>query len=596
MLARRCLAALTVLMLVGTPLGARALEIPLQPFSTFGFQGSGYSIAVDPATTRAGQPTLLLAANGPANDAFAANDWSFDAAPYLGKRVRLSGEVKTAGVETNASLWMRIDAPTAVAFDNMMTGGRGLTGDHDWTKVSVVLDVPDGATRIHTGGLLIAQHGKLWITAPRLDVVETTVPVTGTTQPRPSQSQVIPVPVPPHVLDAAQRAAAIAALRSAAAPLTTTDPGGASADLGPVERAIGDARIVGLGEATHGTSEFFSMKDRVLRDLVEKKGFTVFAIEAYQPETRAMENYVTTGVGEARVALAGLKFGVWQTTEVLALAQWIRDYDAAPGKHPIVHFAGFDVQSAQVARLAVVDFAKAHDPQIASAIEHAYACLPAALGLDASVLPAGCTEAVASVSGLLAKLGPDLDTAHDARVVEQYATLFGAGSNLGTRRDLAMAENVGWLAETKYPGAKIVVWAHNFHVSSTTLGADRSMGSFLDERYGHAYYRLGFAMDHGTVRASPAVNSRIMAQDLAAALPDSLEAVLRSGGARYFLNLDTLPPSPLRTWLDGGTLEREIGWMYSPAMDNAFYVSTDVRKRFDGLIFIEETHAAHALQ
>ena len=72
--------------------------------------------------------------------------------------------------------------------------------------------------------------------------------------------------------------------------------------------------------------------------------------------------------------------------------------------------------------------------------------------------------------------------------------------------------------------------------------------------------------------------------------------MLRSGGARYFLNLDTLPPSPLRTWLDGGTLEREIGWMYSPAMDNAFYVSTDVRKRFDGLIFIEETHAAHALQ
>jgi erythromycin esterase len=595
MLLRRCAFVLVVLLLGGLPLAARALDIPLQPFATFGFQGSGYSIGLDPTTSRNGQPALRLAANGPAAAEFAANDWSFDATPYYGKRVRLTAAVKTSGVETNASLWMRIDAPAVMAFDNMMNGNRGLTGDHDWTLLSVVLDVPAEATRIHTGGLLLAQHGTMWVAGPRLEVVPATVPVTGTALPRPTAAVNPPVPVAPHVLDAAQRAAVIAALHSAAVPLTTSDPGGATADLGPVERAIGDARIVGLGEATHGTSEFFSMKDRLLRDLVEKKGFTVFAIEAYQPEARAMENYVTTGVGEARVALAGLKFGVWQTTEVLALAQWIRDYNAAPGKHPVVHFAGFDVQSAQVARLAVVDFAKAHDPQTASAIEAAYACLPAALGLDTAALPAGCSEAVASVSGLLAKLAPDLDTMHDVRVVEQYAALFGSGADMGTVRDRAMAENIGWLAETKYPGAKIVVWAHNFHVSSTTLGSARSMGSFLDERYGHAYYRLGFAMDRGTVRASPAVNSRIMAQDLAAALPDSLEAVLREGGARYFLNLDALPPSPLRTWLDGGTLEREIGWMYSPAMDNAFYASTEVRKRFDGLIFIEETHAAHGL-
>ena len=104
----------------------------------------------------------------------------------------------------------------------------------------------------------------------------------------------------------------------------------------------------------------------------------------------------------------------------------------------------------------------------------------------------------------------------------------------GTVRDREMAENIGWLADTKYPGAKIVVWAHNFHVSDTTARG-RSMGSFLAERFGRGYYRLGFAHDRGTVARRPGWAERIGTQALAAALPDSLEAVLREGGARYFL-------------------------------------------------------------
>jgi erythromycin esterase len=101
--------------------------------------------------------------------------------------------------------------------------------------------------------------------------------------------------------------------------------------------------LVGLGEATHGTSEVFSLKDRIYRMLVERMGFTVFAMEMPWLSGRAIDTYVTTGQGNARAILAG-SFAVWNNQEVLDLIEWMRAYDAAPGSHARLRFVGIDIE------------------------------------------------------------------------------------------------------------------------------------------------------------------------------------------------------------------------------------------------------------
>jgi erythromycin esterase len=582
-------AAVLVLGLARVP--ALGEPVAVRTFDTFGFSNGEYVVRIDPAMTYAGAAVLSLRGAGGGANAFGANGWRIALDAYRGKRARLSAAVKTAGVETNASIWLRVDGPTTM-FDNMMPG-RGLTGTHDWTKLTVVLDVPADATAIVGGALLIAPHGQMWVADPRIDIVPASVALTGGAIG--GDETAPPVPTAPHLLDAAQRAAALAALRAAEAPLTTVDPGAVRSDLAPFERAVGDARIVGLGEASHGTSEFFSMKDRLFRDLVEKKGFTVFAIEANEPEAREMERYVTTGAGDPAHALASMYFWTWRTREVLELAKWMRAYNAAAGRHRTLHFAGFDMQEPSVAVASVTAFANERDPSRAAAIAADYACIPPAAKREATSAAEwdGCATSVARASARIAALHPGLDVAHDARIVEQFVAT-RRFTNRGSERDRFMAENVEWLAGSAYRGAKIALWAHNYHISDMSQGGVSTMGSYLYARYGAQYYRLGFAFDRGSIRAFQG-GEGVGPRDVAPALADSVEGLLREAGARYFLDLDGLPASSLRAWLDGGTLEREIGALYSAKTDNGFYLTVNLRERFDGLIFIEQSHAAVAL-
>jgi erythromycin esterase len=127
-------------------------------------------------------------------------------------------------------------------------------------------------------------------------------------------------------------------LRSSAIPLKTTDPEAQLNDMSQLGSVIGSARIVAMGEATHGTREFFQMKHRMLEYLVEKKGFTVFAIEANWPESLAVNDYVLSGKGDPAVALAGMYFWTWNTEEVLDMIRWMRKYNDDPAHDKKVKF------------------------------------------------------------------------------------------------------------------------------------------------------------------------------------------------------------------------------------------------------------------
>src|SRR5947209_4696559 len=116
-------------------------------------------------------------------------------------------------------------------------------------------------------------------------------------------------------------------IRAHAVPLKTVEAGHGFSDMEPLKSIVGDARIVSLGEATHGTREFFQLKHRMLEFLASEMGFTVFSIEATMPEGFDVNEYVLTGKGDPAKALAALGFWTWDTEEVLDMIRWMRTYN-----------------------------------------------------------------------------------------------------------------------------------------------------------------------------------------------------------------------------------------------------------------------------
>lgn len=158
-------------------------------------------------------------------------------------------------------------------------------------------------------------------------------------------------------------------LRTNAVPLKSAEAGNGFADLQPLKKIIGDARLVALGEATHGTREFFQLKHRLLEFLATEMGFTIFAIEANMPEAYRLNDYVLTGAGDPAALLRGMYFWTWDTDEVLQMILWMRRFNES-GKGR-VEFTGFDMQTAVVAIGIVQEFVARHDASLSARMPEA---------------------------------------------------------------------------------------------------------------------------------------------------------------------------------------------------------------------------------
>src|SRR5215813_6529799 len=150
-------------------------------------------------------------------------------------------------------------------------------------------------------------------------------------------------------------------IASNAIPLKTVEAGHGFDDMQPLKKIVGDARVVELGEATHGTREFFQLKHRMLEFLASEMGFTIFSIEANMPEAYRLNEYVLTGKGDPKALLKGMYFWTWDTQEVLDMIQWMRQFNAS-GKGR-VEFTGFDMQTPDVAQQIVRDFVLKYDEE-----------------------------------------------------------------------------------------------------------------------------------------------------------------------------------------------------------------------------------------
>lgn len=160
-----------------------------------------------------------------------------------------------------------------------------------------------------------------------------------------------------------------------AIPLNSVEAGNGFEDMQPLKKMIGEARLVLLGEATHGTREFSQLKHRMLEFLVNEMGFTIFGIEATMPEAFDVKEYVLTGNGDPAKALAGLYFLAWYTEEVLDMIRWMREYNADPSHEKKLKFYGFDMQNAPRACKVMINYLGKVDPEQATALEKTFSVL-----------------------------------------------------------------------------------------------------------------------------------------------------------------------------------------------------------------------------
>jgi len=393
-------------------------------------------------------------------------------------------------------------------------------------------------------------------------------------------------------------------LRGRAVAFDTDDPSHPSVDLQPAKAMVATARVVSLGEGTHGTAEFFRMKHRLLRLLVEEMGFTAFAIEASFPDSEPINDYVLRGRGDARQALAGQGFWTWTTEEVLDMVQWMRAYNQAHG--PVLSFRGFDMQHPAPSMDAVVAYLRGVDPVAAAGAQQLYDPYRpyaewATVGnyrTAGAEIRAACHANVGEVADMLTRNQVRYEGATSARAFAEasrhartvvQAEAYYAGNG---QRDAFMAENALWLLEQAGPAARIVLWAHNGHVQRAPDGFD-SMGAYLDRQLGTQMVVFGFAFGQGTCTAVGTAGG-LGPQTVPPPIADSYEATFDSAALPRFL-LDTRGLSrgaPGPDWLLDAHLHRSIGALYDSSRPTQYFQRVRLSRLYDVVVYFQDTGAS----
>ena len=370
-------------------------------------------------------------------------------------------------------------------------------------------------------------------------------------------------------------------IKTNAIRLSTVQAGNGFADMEPLAKIVGNARIVALGEATHGTREFFQLKHRMVEFLATRMGFTIFSIEANMPEAYRLNEYVLNGKGDPAELLKGMCFWTWDTKEVLEMIRWMREFNRS-GKGRI-EFTGFDVQTPTVAVQIVNDFVSKNDPDYLPLIQQAVPALddaPSKTRWREILGHLKSSQPTYLASGASSK---DVDWAiQNARVVLQCLQM-----NSGEiTRDHAMAENVKWILDQS-PGAKIVLWAHNGHVAT----GGNMMGSELRRMYGNQMVVFGFAFDQGSFQAIEQ-GSGLRNFRVTPAPAGSLDATLAASGIPIFaLDLQRVPAdSSVAAWLKEPHRTRSVGAVYSEASN--YFDDLSLQANFDAILFVNHTTAA----
>ena len=410
---------------------------------------------------------------------------------------------------------------------------------------------------------------------------------------------------------------AVELLRDAAEPLSDLD----DPAFGVTFDRFAEARVVLLGEASHGTSEFYRARAQITRRLIERHGFSIVAVEADWPDAARIDRYVRHKAIHVGSSPAFRRFPqwMWRNVEVANFVDWLRAHNAT--LHPDEHtgFFGLDIYNMNASIGAVIEYLERFDPEAAQVARERYGCLtpwqrdPATYGR--ATLTAGyakCETPVAlALRDLLAKQlqyeAQDrdgfLDAAQNARLVASaeryYRAMYYATAESWNLRDRHMFKTLNHLMDWRGKNAKAVVWAHNSHIgnaAATDMGKARdeiNIGQLCREKFGSEAALIGFGTDRGTVAAADDWDGPMKIKTVRPAHPESYERLCMDSGVRRFLvDLRQGQREALRSALMRPRLERAIGVIYRPETELAsHYFEAYLPEQFDGYVWFEETCA-----
>ncbi|MGP0095142.1 MAG: protein-L-isoaspartate(D-aspartate) O-methyltransferase [Xanthobacteraceae bacterium] len=393
-----------------------------------------------------------------------------------------------------------------------------------------------------------------------------------------------------------------------------------SADLDPLLERIGDAKIVLLGEATHGTSEFYRMRERISQELITRKGYRFVAIEGDWPDVARLDHYVRhfEYPPSEWTAFARFPTWMWRNNEVRSFVDWLHAHNAGQKLENRVAIYGLDLYSLFTSIRSVLTYLDDVDPDSARIARQRYGCLtpwqadPATYG-HAALTGAYRTcekEVVRMLEDILHKQSDYaahdgerfIDAVQNARLVtdaERYYRIMYYGSRESWNlRDNHMFQTLKTLLTFHGPEAKAIVWAHNSHIgdaAATEMSArgEYNIGHLCREEFGNSAYSIGFGTHSGTVTAASDWDGPMEVKAVLPSLRQSYEWLCHeTGHPQFMLPLSGRSAAELRNRLTKPRLERAIGVIYRPETELAsHYFQAVLPAQFDEYVWFDETYA-----
>ena len=398
-----------------------------------------------------------------------------------------------------------------------------------------------------------------------------------------------------------------------------------TADLGALLERIGDSRVVLLGEATHGTSEFYRFRARLTRELVLRKGFNVVAVEADWPDAAQLDRYIRNQpMGSIEEPIfSRFPTWMWRNREVADFIDWLRMHnDGVSEPERKVSFHGLDLYSLYNSIAAVIRYLEKIDPEAAQVARLRYGCLtpwerdPALYGRAALTRRFALCEAevLTNLREMLerrmeyaARDGERfLDAVQNARVVanaeKYYRAMYYGSAESWNLRDRHMFDTLLMVLGFRGPEAKAVVWEHNSHLgnaAATEMGArgELNVGQLTREHFQDDAYLIGFGTDHGTVAAATNWDGAMEVKRVRPAHPESYERLCHlSEVPAFLLHLRNPERVEVREELEIPRLERAIGVIYRPETELlSHYFQAVLPWQFDEYVWFDETRAVTPL-
>jgi erythromycin esterase len=394
-------------------------------------------------------------------------------------------------------------------------------------------------------------------------------------------------------------------------------------DLDPLIDQIGDAKYVLLGEASHGTHEYYMWRTAISKRLIREKGFSFIAVEGDWPDCYKINRFVK-GYADADTRAVDVlkKFKRWPTWmwanwEIVALTEWMREFNRNRNKQNSIGFYGLDVYSLWESMDFIVDYLKKEDPKAAALAVEAFRCFePYNEGQDYARamlnLSASCTDEVVKLlrevrkrSGqydhdLEASLNAEMNAQVIANAEEYYRSMISFRDESWNIRDSHMVETLNALMKFHGSHAKAIVWEHNTHVGDARFTDMRhvgmhNVGQLVREQNnnGEEVYIVGFASYDGSVIAARSWGGEMEKMNVPPAMKGSIEEMLHLDSAEDKLLLLNSPH--LEKQFDRYLGHRAIGVVYHPERERGNYVPTLLPSRYDALMYIDESKALHPL-